>query len=337
MKILFLTECGEDIGFGHLTRCQSIAQASETFGAIISFVVSVRGMKPQLPDNSQIHDWYEPTPDILSLIDGSSLVIIDSYVVTQLQVANILKSHPVVAVIDDYHRRTYHQGIIIDWTVGAESYAYSDKMSGVRYLLGSKYCALRSAFWQGTQVRKYLPGIARILITLGGSDVKCLTGPVIYKLMESFPDTALDVVIGPGVRDHTFVHNLKRQNVLINFGCDDNEMRALMETADIAICGGGQTLYEMAATGLPPIVVQLIENQQDDVREFARIGFATSVGRWDDPMLFENLVKKVHHLTDPDARSTISSIGQNEIDGQGVFRLVEELFSFVKSSTPHAV
>jgi spore coat polysaccharide biosynthesis predicted glycosyltransferase SpsG len=98
-----------------------------------------------------------------------------------------------------------------------------------------------------------------------------------------------------------------------------------MEEADIVICGGGQTLYEAASQGLPPVIVTLIANQKDDVREFVQAGFGIHVGNWDRPDLFDAVIDGMRQLWPLDARCLHAAAGQRYVDGLGAQRLAETL------------
>ena len=59
----------------------------------------------------------------------------------------------------------------------------------------------------------------------------------------------------------------------------------LMLAADLAVCGAGMTLYELAAAGTPAITVCMADNQRPNADAFARAGAAPNAGRAGDPGL----------------------------------------------------
>ena len=43
------------------------------------------------------------------------------------------------------------------------------------------------------------------------------------------------------------------------------DMRAIMATADLAVTAGGQTTYELAASGVPAVALCIAENQRPNL------------------------------------------------------------------------
>jgi spore coat polysaccharide biosynthesis predicted glycosyltransferase SpsG len=289
-------------------------------------------VRTKIPETIQIRPWYDQTSEVDATIARSSLVLVDSYLVAPERLNTILDSHPRVAVLDDFRRLAYRRGTVIDWTVGAERFAYPNKHPQVRYLLGGRYCVLRQEFRNGPK-RSFCDSPKSVLVTFGGSDLRSLTGPVLSMLQRRFPGLEKHVVVGPGFRDPSSLDARHEPFTFFHSNCDAALMQSLMAAADMAVCGGGQTLYEMASQGLPPVVVNLVENQADDIRGFVEAGFASAAGWWNSPDFIGILEAQLHELWPMAARARRAAAGESCVDRHGVQKLVEELLHDVNVET----
>lgn len=320
-RILILTECGAETGFGHLTRCSAIAEAFRDTGAEVELWVATDEVsQARLPRGAQPRNWYELSVTDAAELAAATAVMVDSLVASPAQVDRIAQCNPWIAVIDDWLRRPHDHGIVIDWTIGAEKFAYPQRHPAVRYLLGSRFCALRSEF-AVTAVRDHASAPRQVLVTFGGSDPRGLTVPVLARLAQDFPALHRQVVVGGAVRDRAFIETLRDEHTSFHVACDARQMRTLMAEADLAICAGGQTLYELAAQGLPPVVVRVVDNQTDDLREFAAAGFTGLAGDWDAPELLDRVVVGVRALQSGAERQRRAAAGRACVDGRGARRL----------------
>ena len=321
-RILILTECGSEIGFGHLTRCQSLANMFCKVGWEACLWVAVdEATSIKLPFGIAPINWHRLTCDVAAELRRTDAVVVDSQVVTDEQIEKLGELNPNIAIIDDWKRRVYRTGIVIDWTIGAENSAFTERSANVLYLLGSKYCALREAFQEAPQ-RHISEFPHSILVTFGGSDIRQLTVPVLSMLNDQFPLMHKDVVVGNGVRDKQIWQKIRYPLTTFHIACNASQMRLLMSKSDIAISAGGQTLYELASQGLPPLVIGVADDQQEDIQGFERGGFAISIGDWHNPSIFPLITSAVQTLWSAAERRRRSALGRKIVDGGGAQRVV---------------
>jgi len=322
--VLILTECGADIGFGHLTRCLSLADAFQQAGIDSQILLASDGSAPgQLPAPVRPVDWYG-LPNGLNLeLSQARALILDSYRVTVEQIHQIAQTNSRLAVIDDVFRRHPQGRVVIDWTAGADRFAFPEKLPGVCYLLGTHYCAVRPAF-QTVAERNFPIHPRSLLVTFGAADPCRLTKPVLAMLRQRFPDCDKAVVLGPAFCDSS-IQQMRELRTSFHSSIDARQMRTLMTQADIAVCAGGQTLYELASQGLPPVIVSAIENQKDDIRGFINAGFGVDGGSWGRPGFLDALASGVQSLWSVSARKRHSGAGLRCVDGLGATRLVAAL------------
>jgi len=321
-SVLVLTEAGSEIGYGHLTRCRSIAAAFRQRGYRTTSLVESDDVA--LEDNEYLVHWHDPDSIPNSALKEAGIVVFDSYLAGDGIVSMLESSHPCLVAIDDYRRRDYNRGIVVDWTVDAEFNSYPCRKIGVTYALGSAYCALRPPFWTPSG-RKFSDVPAGILVTLGGSDIRRLTFPLTASLMKRFPGTPIHAVVGGGVPKSDAYRQLMREGAGVHFDLSPTAMRDLMDRVDLAVSGGGQTLYELANRGLPSVVIDLIDNQAEDILGFSNKGFASRAGRWDAPDLNYSVETRLGELWAVERRESAAKEGLRLVDGQGALRLVAEI------------
>ena len=199
-KLSILTEGGKKFGFGHITRCLSIAEYFDEYGVSIEFIVdgddSVLSI---LKDHSFVlMDWLNDE-SVLQKIKKSTFVLIDSLRITDSKIQEIQKLGANVIYIDDDKRHNFlDKGFVLDWTILSDNKNYFlPKKKSVTYFLGSKYTPFRAAFKNSKKV-SISKQIQNILVSFGGSDVRNLTPVVLATLNKNFPYLKKTVVIGAG-------------------------------------------------------------------------------------------------------------------------------------------
>ena len=117
MKILFLTEGEEKIGFGHITRCIALCEAFEEKD--INPALLVNGDNSILDllryKNFQRFDWIKNKEQLLPKIAQSDFIVIDSYLAEKSLYDKISEvTDGKMLMIDDYNRIDYPKGILVN-------------------------------------------------------------------------------------------------------------------------------------------------------------------------------------------------------------------------------
>jgi spore coat polysaccharide biosynthesis predicted glycosyltransferase SpsG len=288
-------------------------------------VAAHASLAQSLPQSVRLVDWYGLPDDLKAAAACACGVLLDSFKIGAGEIERISLINRRIAVIDDFPRRQYFSGVVIDWTVAAEHFAYPVRHADVSYLLGSRYCALRPEFKRVAE-REFSDPPRSLLVTFGGSDVRSLTAPVVAMLQQEFPAVEKLVVVAPAF-PHRSLHALENRNTVFHTAIDGDLMRTLMARADIAVCGGGQTLYELASQGLPPVITALVEDQKDDIRGFTQAGFGIDAGSWQRPDLLDAQAAAIRELWPASVRQRHSAAGRRCVDGHGAERLAAAILA----------
>jgi spore coat polysaccharide biosynthesis predicted glycosyltransferase SpsG len=109
---------------------------------------------------------------------------------------------------------------------------------------------------------------------------------------------------------------------------DPPDVRGLMLGADVALCAGGQTTYELAATGTPAIAVQVAANQAGNLRGLEAAGALVWAGSVEDADLGDRVMAALAALAGDGARrAAMSRAGRALVDGKGIERVAEALLA----------
>lgn len=320
---------GDVIGLGHIRRCLSLAQALSRQGALVSFItfanaatldlISECGFNAIAVDSER--DLEETRKAIRSL--AASVLVVDSYDIDADYLACIREQVSLLVAVDDLANRPLPVDIVINGAAYAGELEYKVP-PGALLLVGAQYVILRKEFGREPG-RKMNNLVERILITVGGSDPRGLTGRLVGWIRRESNDIDLDVVIGPFFKEATSSSELTESEPgKIHLHHNPTDMRSLMLEADLAITGGGQTTYELAATGTPAVAIATAENQLQNLNSLAQAGSLVNAGGLDDPELETQFLNQLRKLIDePKTRQQMSRRGRELVDGLGAERLAE--------------
>lgn len=327
--IVFCTAAGPTIGLGHLRRSLTLAQELKKTNAKVHFLLrgGQEGIgflgKYGFPGKllKEDADWGLQESFQYCVETHANVLVIDSY---SIEPKNIEGFQGEVVVIDDLCDRSLPVELIINGSVDGGMCTYQ-ALPSTKLLLGPQYILLREVFSQqvNRRIRKH---VDRILITVGGMDSMSLVSDLVEWTRETLEEVHIDLILGPFSqkgRDSEYLDE-KQDDPLLCVYKDPTNLYDLMMGCDIAITGGGQTTYELAATGTPALAIQLADNQIHNLEGFSRNSTLNWVGSVND----ENLKQKFQNDLGRLARSfkerqAMSKAGPMIVDGGGAKRVAQ--------------
>lgn len=325
MKCCILTEGGNKFGFGHIVRCTSFYDALQDRGYDVHFIIQGDdSIKATLEDRKVIFQkWHGNIEALINSNLNCDLVILDTLHVVQEEINKLCNQSFTLVSIDDYLRNKYHDSIILDWTVNVEkSDVHSKNLSnGNIVLLGIDYVVLRKPFWNNSY-RRFLD-LKNILITIGGSDIRGLTSPITLHLSKLYQDLQFHVIIGSNTERKKVLKELNKRNVRVYESLSSGEVKRLMDHCDVAISAGGQTLYELASSGIPTIAIEIINNQSEDINGWKSKGLLYRVLSWNNPFLLESITEAINDLRSIKIREDIYNNVRNLVNGDNVNMILD--------------
>lgn len=340
--IAFRTTAGKAIGFGHLRRCLTLAaELRRWFDASeVQFWIDgdQRATELSAADGFESQSVAGGDPSATaSLIaaTGADVLIVDSYDVLEQDLTSWRQLLRCLIVIDDLADRFVDAHAVLNGSPYAARLAYRTA-PGCVMLLGPGYALLRPTF-RGVPAREAPPSVSQILVTLGGADPHGSMGPVLEAIERALPDAALDVVVGPLFGPAPAIdaaQNRRPSHVQIHRGLED--LSPLMRRADLAVSGGGQTLYELAASGVPTVATCLAPNQEGNLTALNGETLL-SAGRPPPPtdVGWPALEDACRRLADDRAlRTSLSVRGRALFDGRGALRAADMMRALIAPPSP---
>ncbi len=350
--IYFRADANEKVGYGHLMRCLTIADACEERGLCPVFVtadekpqkmIATRGF-PCLVLNTDYRNMESELGRLPALLADGAPIVLDSYHLTKHYVETLKENRHWVVWMDDLKEQEYPVDMLINYNVYANQLDYPvnrETETGVCpvgkregkcvYLLGPGYAPVRPSFQRKDAVVKEKLGT--VLVTTGGSDPYGAGVWFANLLAERLPDAKILVVCGPYVKEKEELYRLAEQNGNIEIieGCSD--LSEVMHRCDLAVAAAGSTLYELCAAGLPGILYYLADNQRMGAEMFARETGVVNLGDIRSESFRSeadaHFTSALAYLTAASERKKLADAMHALVDGNGAGRIAEALAKLV--------
>lgn len=335
-RILMRADARPELGGGHIMRCLSLARALEDRGASIAFACAP-GSAELVPALSRagypVLDAANPgdTPFPATWREGPDAILVDLYDSTETDETGMRAIAPIIAAIEDLPDRTHDCDLFIDQGFGRDSRSYAGRVpAGSILLLGPNIVPLRPEFARlrerSIMRRRSSPGIDRLLIAMGLTDVGGITSRIVRTARQALPDCLIDVVIGPSASSRPELEILCAADPRLNLAVDVDDIADRMCAADLAIGAGGGTALERCVLGLPSIVIVLADNQRPAAGAFDALGAARMVPLDEN---FDATLLASLKSVDQDTLASMSNAAAKVCDGQGASLIADTLLDLV--------
>ncbi len=252
------------IGMGHVYRGLQIAYGLMEHNVL--FVLSEKseiGIK-KIADSFYKYEVIKDNSEILSLIDKyhADIVINDILNTTKDYVLSIKNKGVRVINFED----AGEGADAADATVNA----LYDGESSSRQFFGSDYYLIRDEFVI-TEPKEFVENPKEILVLFGGTDPQNLTKKTVNALfkVDDIKDIHVTVILGMGYDKKDEIDALTKEHENFTVVQDVKLMSEYMANADIAIASQGRTMLELAAMGVPSILMS--QNSREATHEFGGI------------------------------------------------------------------
>lgn len=329
MNILFRADGSSEKGMGHMVRSMALADEFKDRNHTVYFMVKEDEFAKEFVDKRGLKrlDYIDKNDlDLFAYITDKhaiDLMIsdVDEY---DNKFFSFLREKEIYSVQLDIHRKmTLGVDLLINGGIYAKELEDEALLEGQNVLLGPEYNLLRKEFSRANK-KDHSEDIKNILITMGATDVHNLTEVVTRTCLEVYSNAIIHVVVGSNKQPFDNKDFYKHSSLNLYYKIP--YMYELMEMADIAICSGGVTIYELVATATPSIIITQAKNQIRQSLEFSAREAAIYYGTAED--FDSNEFRKIlFKINDPILRHKLSSSSRKLIDGKGVERVVNYLLT----------
>lgn len=190
---------------------------------------------------------------------------------------------------------------------------------------GPKYMIYNSELSRFVRTERQLPGLRwTVFLSYGGTDTHFITERALAALNVIQTPLALTVNLGPGSERRPSldaIASASRHRVEVLKAAPN--IFQLMSEADLVLCAGGNTLFELAALGVPSISIAAEPHEMHNLNYWSKAGSTLALGRERD-LDFHILAAKVEDLiAHPERLSAMSQFGKANADCLGLDRVVE--------------
>lgn len=267
-RVVIFTEAGQNIGFGHLTRCSALYDEIDKRGIEVILVVFGKEIEKLLSKSkNRIVDWKD-LEFLRNFLNQTDYVIIDSYLATMEVYDFCSKNTAKCLYIDDTNRISYPKGVILNPSLSG-NIKYDTKNE---VLQGKDYIILRKEFTE--EKIPYFEKEIDVLISLGGTDIRNLV-PKLLDILKSINSKLKIVVVTGKISDD--IKKLKTDYIEILSNIEALEMRNLILKTKFIICGCGQSIYEMLALKANFLPILIIDNQEKNKEFLLKTKFVEDV------------------------------------------------------------
>lgn len=338
-NLLIRADASTEIGTGHVMRCLALAQALQENGVSVTFFFAslpdplkkrITGENCTCLTLASIPYGKQDAEETVTLARdiGAEWVIVDGYSF-DAGYQDALKNQGLkMLFIDDYgHSKRYSADIVLNQNVYAQEAPYHHRLPETTLLLGSRYVLLRREFgaWQSWE-RKTPVKAKKILVTLGGADPTNATQKVLEAIQHRNLPVEVTAIIGGSYPHLTALRQFAKSTAVpMQIVVNATDMPALMAEADLAVCTGGSTCYELAFMQLPMATIVLAENQERVAAALEERGCSVNLGKEDqfNAATCGRVVNDLLH--NPERRAAMARAGRQLVDGEGAARVAMRL------------
>ncbi|MBI9014621.1 MAG: UDP-2,4-diacetamido-2,4,6-trideoxy-beta-L-altropyranose hydrolase [Clostridiales bacterium] len=324
MRVLIFTEGGKDNGLGHIYRCISLYDEIESRGVVVELVINTADGCMSVCKNKKVKQTNWLNEDFLdSYISSDDYCIVDSYLVDENLLEIMSEKCEKCLFIDDFSRVNYPKGIVVNPSIliNTNDYPQSKERD---YLLGLKYIILRNAFNNSKRLT-INKEVKRVMITLGGSDIRNLTRLVIHEISTKYPKIIFDVVIGKAYENFDEIKNYDYSNIKYHLDLSAEEMKGKMLASDLVITAAGQTIFELLATETPFIPIKVAENQKKNMIGLKELRLIDDILFFDDKNFVSKLKKQFEDILMYNYRFDLFCKYHGKVDEKGTKRIIDFL------------
>ncbi len=355
IKAFFRVDASFEIGYGHIYRCLTLADALASRGVRSTFacrnlegipldLIKSRGHNLELitiPDNylkSKTHmpvfsksAWSYDAAVSRNLINKPiEFIIVDHYEIDFQWEQELKDLSKKFIVIDDLANRKHNCNFLIDQNLGSTKEDYKTLISkDTKLFIGPKYALLRPEFkkYRDYSVnRRQDLDIQNILISFGGADKNNFVKKILITLKKiKLPKLSkIEIIVGKGnTQKESLKEICKSFPFVVNFYEDISNMAEIMAQSDLIIGAAGSSSWERCSLGIPSIIFILAENQKKVA--YALEKEKCSILVKENEFFEDDLISALDYFSNTSNLKKSINTCRNICDGDGVNKIIRRM------------
>ena len=345
-EIVFLCLTDSVTGYGHLSRCFTLANSLQKKGYKPIFLINhnLRTIEELRKKNfdferipqfsSKKHPKYDPKYVFKKInCKGWNIIIVDMRNYGE-KISKFLKNKKLnVILLDDAWCKKPTADLIINGTISKKYHRYNKVNPDSKIFKGTKFWISNPEF---SRYKKKISEINfkkkySVIVSMGGSDPHELTSLVIRSL-ENLPNVQITAIIGPFFKNLSKLKNQTKNNSNVLLVNSPKKIWKEFQKCDLAVCAPGNTLYELCTQQIPTICITADPHQLEYANDFSTKGFSENLGLW--TKVNSDLVQQsvISLLNNPKKRKKMCMAAKKIIDGKGLCRVIKVIDTFIKNT-----
>lgn len=351
-NIIIRADGDTSIGMGHIVRCIALADMlkndfnivfaiQKPVESVIKTIHTITQMIIHLP---QTDDYTADAINFTTYLNTSDIVILDGYNFKTEYQKSIKNKGCKLVCIDDLHAWHQYADVVINHAEGIQPSVYSTEDYTQLYL-GLNYVLLRSPFLNVNNPDRKLNSIKKVFISMGASDIANNSGKFTQALIGMPGIEEIHLMLGSINPNLNVIKKLidtnKQVKIIPHFDISAEELRALLQQCDVAICPASSISLECCATGIGLISGYTAENQLGilnglikhktlvnfgDINQLSNIDIQTKFKSLiQQPEIFNDLIANQKQMIDGKSPERLLNVFKNSVKAEQLqFRFAKE-------------
>ena len=345
MKILICLDAGSQIGAGHLIRCKTLAKELIKNHVIVDFFVG--GISENNIDRNGLFSISVNDKLICNLFNEIiKKVISKSYDIVIIDVIHAqtfkklnkflsalddMKKYSSIVLIDSFGKsslRSKNAELKVNTIIAPYVGEKNETSNNYNLLAGPKYYILDPEF-SNIESKKCCDNVENILVTCGGADAQNISHKILSAINEiKQKDINVQCIIGPFFSEsiiEQLVEISESSPHKISLISQPDNLINHVKWCDMAVATSGLTKYELAAGGVPSILISIDEEHNRINQEYMKTESAIDLGNNDNVSNLD-IVNAIELLiNNKDTRYALIDKSESVVDCLGVFRICKHL------------